>query len=255
VEKSNKIPVHPRAPYGKRSSTSLFICTLSDTALAGGQLVVCAFSGSHQDAIKKGFAARELSEAKTEDLWQLPYLPLDPFDIGRTYEAIIRVNSQSGKGGVAWIILRNLDLDLPRGLQIAFSKIVQKEADLLSRELKPTEIIHLFEDAYHLRSNPRFELIDYDISADRSTSPAPPEPGQTQSSKNLKRMFKGVIAIDGQEHHITGVGNGAISSLANALKSLGIDLDITDYKEHAIGEGKEVKAATYIECTNYQDGV
>ncbi|OXV07559.1 hypothetical protein Egran_04677 [Elaphomyces granulatus] len=229
VEKSNKIPVHPRAPYG-------------------GQLVVCAFSGSHQDAIKKGFAARELSEAKNEDLWQIPYLPLDPFDIGRTYEAIIRVNSQSGKGGVAWIILRNLDLDLPRGLQIAFSKIVQKEADHLSRELKPTEIIHLFEDAYHLRSNPRFELIDYDISADRSTSPAP-ELGQTQSSKNLKRMFQGVIAIDGQEHHITGVGNGAISSLANALKSLGIDLDITDYKEHAIGEGKEVKAATYIECT------
>ncbi|KAN0073922.1 hypothetical protein V8E54_007859 [Elaphomyces granulatus] len=229
VEKSNKIPVHPRAPYG-------------------GQLVVCAFSGSHQDAIKKGFATRELSEAKNEDLWQIPYLPLDPFDIGRTYEAIIRVNSQSGKGGAAWIILRNLDLDLPRGLQIAFSKIVQKEADHLSRELKPTEIIHLFEDAYHLRSNPRFELIDYDISADRSTSPAP-ELGQTQSSKNLKRMFKGVIAIDGQEHHITGVGNGAISSLANALKSLGIDLDITDYKEHAIGEGKEVKAATYIECT------
>ena len=224
-------------------------CVLSNNVLAGGQLVVCAFSGSHQDAIKKGFAARELSKAKIEDLWQLPYLPLDPFDIGRTYEAIIRVNSQSGKGGVAWIILRNLHLDLPRGLQIAFSKIVQKEADRLSRELKPTEIIHLFEDSYHLRSTPRFELLDYDISADRSTSPAP-EPGQTQSSKNLKRMFKGVIAIDGQEHHIAGVGNGAISSLANALDlSLGIVLDVTDYKEHAIGEGKEVKAATYIECT------
>src|SRR5882757_2757789 len=130
----------------------LFICVLSNDVLVGGQLVVCAFSGSHQDAIKKGFAARELSKAKIEDLWQLPYLPLDPFDIGRTYEAIIRVNSQSGKGGAAWIILRNLHLDLPRGLQIAFSKIVQKEADRLSRELKPTEIIHLFEDSYHLRS-------------------------------------------------------------------------------------------------------
>jgi 2-isopropylmalate synthase len=230
-------------------NTTLFICVLSNAALAGGQLVVCAFSGSHQDAIKKGFAAREFSKARNEDFWQLPYLPLDPFDIGRTYEAIIRVNSQSGKGGVAWIILRNLDLDLPRGLQIAFSKIVQKEADRLSRELKPTEIIRLFEDTYHLRSNPRFELTDYDISADRSTSPAPPEPGQTLSSKNLKRMFKGVVAIDGQEHPIMGVGNGAISSLANALKSLGIDLDVTDYKEHAIGEGNEVKAATYIECT------
>jgi 2-isopropylmalate synthase len=233
--------------YPLLRSTVLFVCFLSDTALSGGQLVVCAFSGSHQDAIKKGFAARESSKAKNEDHWQLPYLPLDPFDIGRTYEAIIRVNSQSGKGGVAWIILRHLDLDLPRGLQIAFSKIVQKEADHLSRELKPTEIINLFEEAYCLRSNPRFELIDYDITADRSTSPAPGL-GRTQSSKNLKRMFKGVIAIDGQEHHITGVGNGAISSLANAIKALGVDLDITDYKEHAIGEGKEVKAATYIEC-------
>jgi 2-isopropylmalate synthase len=230
VEKSNKIPVHARAPYG-------------------GQLVVCAFSGSHQDAIKKGFAARESSGAKHEDFWRLPYLPLDPKDIGRTYEAIIRVNSQSGKGGVAWIILRNLQLDLPRGLQIAFSKIVQKEADSVGRELLPTELVRLFQDAYHLRSNPRFELIDYDISADRSTSPAPPEPGQTQSSKNLRRLFKGIISIDGQEHPVVGVGNGAISSLANALKSLGIDLDVADYKEHAIGEGKEVKAATYIECT------
>jgi 2-isopropylmalate synthase len=179
----------------------------------------------------------------------MPYLPLDPKDIGRTYEAIIRVNSQSGKGGVAWIILRHLNLDLPRGLQIAFSKIVQKEADTVGRELLPGEIVHLFEVAYHLRSNPRFELIDYDITADRSTSPTPPEPGRTQSSKNLKRRFKGVISIDGQEHDLVGTGNGAISSLANALKSLGIDLDVADYKEHAIGGGKEVKAATFIECT------
>jgi 2-isopropylmalate synthase len=91
------------------------ICIFSNITLIGGQLVVCAFSGSHQDAIKKGFAARELSGATHEDLWRLPYLPLDPADIGRTYEAIIRVNSQSGKGGVAWTILRNLNLDLPRG--------------------------------------------------------------------------------------------------------------------------------------------
>ncbi|KAI1382388.1 hypothetical protein F4677DRAFT_401812 [Hypoxylon crocopeplum] len=229
VEKSNKIPVHPRAPYG-------------------GQLVVCAFSGSHQDAIKKGFAAREASQAKHEDFWQVPYLPLDPADIGRTYEAIIRVNSQSGKGGAAWIILRSLHLDLPRGLQVAFSKIVQKEADHISRELKPTEIVNLFKDTY-LRPNPRFELLDYDISADRSTSPER-RFGQAQSSKDPKRMFKGVISIDGQEHHMTGFGNGPISSLANALNlSQGIGLDVADYKEHAIGEGTDVKAATYIECT------
>ena len=228
VEKSNKIPVHPRAPYG-------------------GQLVVCAFSGSHQDAIKKGFQKRKQEGATSESPWSIPYLPLDPHDIGRTYEAVIRVNSQSGKGGVAWIILRELELDLPRGLQVAFSKIVQRDADNLGRELLPTEIVKLFEEAYHLRRNPRFELIDYDITADRSVTPVPNE-GKTPSSGKLRRMFKGVISIDGIEHKIAGSGNGAISSLANALKSLGIELDVADYKEHAIGEGKEVRAATYIEC-------
>ena len=229
VEKSTKIPVHQRAPYG-------------------GQLVVCAFSGSHQDAIKKGFQAREKAGATSESPWQMPYLPLDPQDIGRTYEAIIRVNSQSGKGGVAWIIQRHLELDLPRGLQIAFSKIVRREADQIRQELLPSEITKLFEDAYHLKKNPRFSLLDYDITNDRSISPAPPEQGKTQNTKNLRRLFSGVIEIDGQEHKIKGVGNGAISSLANALKTLSIDLDVADYKEHAIGEGREVKAATYIEC-------
>jgi 2-isopropylmalate synthase len=229
VEKSNKIPVHPRAPYG-------------------GQLVVCAFSGSHQDAIKKGFQVRKQQRATDDTPWSIPYLPLDPKDIGRTYEAVIRVNSQSGKGGVAWIIQRELDLDLPRGLQVAFSKIVQRDADSLGRELLPTEIVKLFEDAYHLRRNPRFELVDYDITTDRSVSPAPAEAGKTPSSKNLRRIFKGVISIDSIEHKIMGVGNGAISALANALKNLGIELDVADYKEHAIGEGKDVRAATFIEC-------
>ena len=230
VEKSNKIPIHARAPYG-------------------GELVCCAFSGSHQDAIKKGFQAREASGASKEDPWVMPYLPLDPEDIGRNYEAIIRVNSQSGKGGVAWIIKRTLELDLPRGLQVAFSKIVQKETDMLGRELQPTEIKDLFVDAYHLEKNPRFHLVDYDITADRSSSPAPPEKGKTASNRNLRRKFKGVIDIDGSEHDIEGTGNGALSSLANALKTLGIDLDVADYKEHAIGVGRDVKAATYIECT------
>lgn len=230
VEDSNKIPVHPRAPYG-------------------GQLVFSAFSGSHQDAINKGFQARKKMAASSEDPWQLPYLPLDPQDIGRTYEAIIRVNSQSGKGGVAWIIRRSLELELPRGLQVAFSKIVQKEADALGRELLPREIQKLFEEAYHLNSNPRFTLIDYDISVDRSTSPAPPEPGKAQNTQNLKRRFSGVISFDGVEHSVRGVGNGAISSLADALRMIGIDLDVADYKEHSIGKGRETKAATFIECT------
>lgn len=230
VEECNKIPVHPRAPYG-------------------GQLVVCAFSGSHQDAIKKGFQVRKAEGASDEDSWRMPYLPLDPQDIGRTYEAIIRVNSQSGKGGAAWIIQRSLELDLPRGLQVAFSKIVQKEAEAVGRELLPREIQELFENAYHLKTNPRFTLIDYSITIDRSNSPAPPENGRSQNTQNLKRRFEGVIAIDGVENPIKGSGNGPISSLANALHPIGIDLDVADYKEHAIGEGKNTKAATYIECT------
>ena len=235
VEQSNKIPVHPRAPYG-------------------GQLVVCAFSGSHQDAIKKGFQARKDSKAKSEDPWQMPYLPLDPQDIGRTYEAIIRVNSQSGKGGVAWIIQRSLELDLPRGLQIAFSKIVQKEADRLGRELLPKEIQTLFENAYHLKESPRFTLVDYSISTDRASSPARPEKGKTPSTRDLRRRFDGIISIDGEERAIKGVGNGPISSLTNALRTLGIELDVSEYKEHGIGEGRDVKAATFIECRADMEG-
>ena len=230
VEVSNKIPVHPRAPYG-------------------GQLVVCAFSGSHQDAIKKGFQARKKAGATDEDHWQLPYLPLDPADIGRTYEAIIRVNSQSGKGGAAWIILRNLELDLPRGLQVAFSKIVQKKTEEVGRELLSAEISELFETSYFLRANPRFTLIDYSISTDRSMSPAPPAPGKTQDTTNLKRRFEGVIRVDGQEVELKGSGNGPISSLANALSSLGVDIDVVEYEQHSIGGGRDVKAASYIECT------
>ncbi|KAI4697441.1 uncharacterized protein J4E84_000571 [Alternaria hordeiaustralica] len=233
VESCNKIPIHPRAPYG-------------------GQLVVCAFSGSHQDAIKKGFQMRKKNGADNESRWQIPYLPLDPQDIGRTYEAIIRVNSQSGKGGIAWIIQRQLELDLPRGLQIAFSKIVQKETDMLGRELLPTEITNLFEEAYHLKRNPRFSLVDYEIKADRSETPLPPQDGRTVSSRNLRRIFNGVIEIDGQEHKIQGSGTGALSSLADALRSLGIDLDVVDYNEHTIGTSKDAKAATYIGCTAAQ---
>ncbi|CZR51681.1 probable 2-isopropylmalalate synthase [Phialocephala subalpina] len=230
VEVSNKIPVHPRAPYG-------------------GSLVVCAFSGSHQDAIKKGFQMRKKEGATDDTLWQLPYLPLDPQDIGRTYEAVIRVNSQSGKGGAAWIILRNLELDLPRGLQVAFSRIVQKKADEVGRELLSAEIQDLFETTYFLKENPRFTLVDYTITTDRSVSPAPTTPGKTVDTKNLKRRFEGVISVDGQEHELKGTGNGPISSLANALQSIGIELDVADYKEHAIGGGRDVKAASYIECT------
>jgi hypothetical protein len=201
---------------------------------------------------------RKASGAKPEDPSQMPYLPLDPQDIGRTYEAIIRANSQSGKGSVAWVIQRSLELDLPRGLQVAFSKVVQKEADAKGRELLAREIQALFEETYHLKRNPRFTLVDYSITAVRTSSPAPHtssagQPPQSiapaQNTSTGKRQFMGVIAIDGVQHPIVGVGNGAISSLANALHSLGIDLDVADYKEHAIGDGRDVKVAAYIECT------
>lgn len=183
-----------------------------------------------------------------EDRWEIPYLPLDPEDIGRTYEAIIRVNSQSGKGGAAWIILRKLHLDIPRGLQIAFSTHVQKQADSLGRELLTEEITELFETTYFLRDNPRFSLIDYSITPDRSQSPAPPAVGKTQDTKNFKRVFDGVVSVDGKEISLRGRGNGPLSSMANALRDVGVDLDVHDYKEHAIGEGRGVKAASYIEC-------
>ena len=229
VERSNKIPVHERHPYG-------------------GQLVVCAFSGSHQDAINKGFKEREKLGAKPSDPWQIPYLPIDPKDISRTYEAIIRVNSQSGKGGVAWIIQQKLKLELPRGLQIAFSSIVQRQADKSKRELLSSEIERLFIDTYRLHKEPRFNLLDYSINADRSESPAPPVQGRALNTQNLRRHFDGYISDGGNEYRIKGTGNGPLSSLANALRSLGIDLDVGDYKEHAIGEGSDVKAATYIEA-------
>ena len=230
VEECNKLPVNERWPYA-------------------GQLVVCAFSGSHQDAIKKGFTTRENSATGEEDEWVIPYLPLDPQDIGRTYEAVIRVNSQSGKGGTAWVIKRTLELDLPRALQVEFSRIVQKNTEALNREMRPTEIADLFRDTYHLKSNPRFNLVDYNITTDRSSTPAPPEPGKALNTRNLKRRFTGIIEIDGVQHAITGVGPGAISSLASALSTLSIDLDVVDYKEHSIGLGRDVKAATYIQCT------
>ncbi|KAK4133362.1 2-isopropylmalate synthase [Trichocladium antarcticum] len=230
VEECNKIEVHPRAPYG-------------------GSLVVCAFSGSHQDAIKKGFQLRQQEGKEYDDYWQVPYLPLDPKDIGRDYQAVIRVNSQSGKGGAAWIIQQNLHLDLPRGLQVAFGKVVQDMAERKGRELLPTEITELFQNTYSLTQNPRFNIVDYTIAPDRSKSPAPPEPGKTQDTRNLRRVFDGVVSIDGTEYKLNGRGNGPISSLANALRTVGIDLDVQDYKEHAVGRGRDVKAATFIECT------
>ncbi|KGQ89496.1 2-isopropylmalate synthase [Candida albicans P57072] len=221
VEKCNKIPVHARAPYG-------------------GSLVVCAFSGSHQDAIKKGFSAHEKKKEKAggkEVHWQLPYLPLDPEDIGRTYEAIIRVNSQSGKGGSAWVILRNLELDLPRGLQIAFSKVVQARAEVKGQELTNEELCELFKQEYFIDYDDEapeqyFKLVDYSIST---------------PSKGIKEI-QADIEVDGKVISIKGEGNGQLSAFNNAIaKYLNIDIDVKHYHEHSLGEDSKARAATYIE--------
>lgn len=213
VEKCNKIPVPARAPYG-------------------GSLVVCAFSGSHQDAIKKGFNA---ITKRTDGLWKIPYLPLDPEDIGRTYEAIIRINSQLGKGGSAWVILRNLELDLPRGLQVAFSKVVQKAAEAKGQELTNNELIELFKQEYFVEDNgdnEYFKLVDYLIST--------PEKGLKQIDAEL--------TVDGKIVKVSGKGNGQLSAFNDALaKQFAIDIDVKNYHEHSLGKDANAKAATYIE--------
>lgn len=204
------LPVHPRTPYA-------------------GDLVFTAFSGSHQDAIKKGFAAQE---ARNDELWEVPYLPIDPKDLGRDYEAVIRVNSQSGKGGVAWVIEQDKGLKLPKRLQAAFSRHVQHLADETSRELNADDIWGLFEATYLPAPDDRFALVDYE------------ESGSTGS-----RVFAGRIAIDGEERSVSGRGNGLISGVIAALReACGVELDVVDYNEHAIGHGSDVAAAAYLEC-------
>jgi 2-isopropylmalate synthase len=213
VEYCNQLPVHPRHPYA-------------------GELVFTAFSGSHQDAIKKGFAAQA---QRNDELWQVPYLPIDPADLGQSYEAVIRVNSQSGKGGVAWVLEQDHGLKLPKRMQANFSSTVQELSDSTGRELTSTDIWEAFEKRYHLKGEGRFRLIDFQ---------------ESQSPKQQdERIFAGKIRIDGVEQSVSGRGNGLISSLANALESaLGGPLDIIDYSEHAIGHGTDARAAAYVEC-------
>lgn len=223
VERCNKIPVPSRAPYG-------------------GSLVVCAFSGSHQDAIKKGFNAYEeqlRSSNKKNVKWKLPYLPIDPADIGRTYEAIIRINSQSGKGGSAWVILRNLELDLPKGLQIAFSKLVQKEAEIKGQELTNNELCDLFKTSYFIdyeegdTYDHYYKLIDYSIT----------------NSKGGSRSIITDVEVNGELMKWTGEGNGPISAFTNAIQSgLGLSVIVKHYHEHTLGSDSKSRAVAYIEA-------
>ncbi|WP_448663813.1 2-isopropylmalate synthase [Sphingomonas sp. CJ20] len=210
VEYCNQLPVHPRHPYA-------------------GELVFTAFSGSHQDAIKKGFAAQA---ARNDQMWDVPYLPIDPKDLGRDYEAVIRVNSQSGKGGVAWVLEQDRGLKLPKRMQADFSRHVQALADETSRELNAADIGALFDRTYLPGTDARIALVDYE---------------ETGSAGN--RVFVGRIAIDGAERSISGRGNGLISGVIDALGgSTGPSLDVVDYSEHAIGNGADAQAAAYVEC-------
>lgn len=211
VEHCNGLPVHPRHPYA-------------------GELVHTAFSGSHQDAIRKGFAAHR---TRNDSVWEMPYLPIDPADIGETYEAVIRVNSQSGKGGVAWVIEQDKGLRLPRLLQIDFSRRVQLLADRTSRELTSEDIWAAFCEAYHLDGP--FELVDYG------------DDGLRRAGR--ERVFVGRIRIDGEEISLSGRGNGLVSAAVKAIaESLGIGLEVLDYQEHALKRGTNAQAAAYVQC-------
>ncbi len=205
-EYCNQLPVHPRHPYA-------------------GELVFTAFSGSHQDAIKKGLAANN-----GQPIWEVPYLPIDPADIGRSYEAVIRINSQSGKGGIAYILEKDYGLYLPRRLQIEFSHAVQAIADQTGKELSSADLWTAFRHSY-LEA-----VIPYELVEQRSNLRG----SDTQVTATLR-------AIDG-DFIISGLGNGPIDAFVNALRHhCGLEVQLIDYREHAVGRGADAQAAAYVE--------
>ncbi|MGW5475547.1 2-isopropylmalate synthase [Streptomyces sp. NPDC004008] len=220
-EYCNQMEVHPRHPYI-------------------GDLVYTSFSGSHQDAIKKGFDAMEADAAaqgKTVDdiEWAVPYLPIDPKDVGRSYEAVIRVNSQSGKGGIAYVLKNDHKLDLPRRMQIEFSKIIQTKTDAEGGEVTPTEIWSVFRDEYLPNPDNPWGRIQV-------------KTGQTTTDKDGVDTLTVEATVDGRDTVLTGSGNGPISAFFDALQSIGIDVRLLDYQEHTMSEGASAQAASYIEC-------
>ncbi len=220
VEYCNQLPVHERHPYG-------------------GDLVYTAFSGSHQDAINKGLDAMKVSadeaDADVDDiLWQVPYLPIDPKDVGRTYEAVIRVNSQSGKGGVAYIMKADHGLVLPRRLQIEFSQAIQKLTDGEGGEVSSKEMWDVFAEEYLAPVRP-LERIRQQVVASEVD-------GGTDS-------ITAVVKIDGVETEIRGSGNGPLAAFVDALSGVGIHVHVLDYSEHAMSAGEQAKAAAYVEAS------
>ena len=221
VEYCNQLPVHERHPYG-------------------GDLVFTAFSGSHQDAINKGLKAMavdaEAAGVEVDDFrWEVPYLPIDPKDVGRTYEAVIRVNSQSGKGGVAYIMRTEHKLELPRRLQIEFSQVIQHVTDDAGGEVTPQQMFDIFADEY-LPDGPehwgRFKLLDYRLT----------------SASEVESHVEARV-LDG-DHEVTliGEGNGPIAAFCHALAGHGVDVRVLDYAEHALSAGGDARAASYLEC-------
>ncbi|MDQ1644956.1 MAG: 2-isopropylmalate synthase [Cryptosporangiaceae bacterium] len=219
VEYCNQLPVGERHPYG-------------------GDLVYTAFSGSHQDAIKKGFEWMErdaTAAGKTVDeiRWAVPYLPIDPKDVGRSYEAVIRVNSQSGKGGVAYILKTEQQLDLPRRLQMEFSGVVQRHTDSAGGEVTPAEIWAIFTDEY--LPNPDAPWGRLVLHGHRNIA-------------NGNDSLSVDVTLDGETRTLTGTGNGPIAAFVTALSEVGIDVRVLDYTEHALSAGGDAKAAAYVEC-------
>ncbi|AHH15114.1 2-isopropylmalate synthase [Nocardia nova SH22a] len=219
VEYCNQLPVHERHPYG-------------------GDLVYTAFSGSHQDAINKGLDAMKASAdaagADIDDIvWEVPYLPIDPKDVGRTYEAVIRVNSQSGKGGVAYIMKTDHGLVLPRRLQIEFSQAIQKITDGEGGEVTPKVMWDVFADEY-LNPIVPLERIRQKMKA-----------AETDSGTDT---INAVVKVDGVEQEIVGSGNGPLASFVDALGTIGYDVRVLDYTEHAMSSGDDAQAAAYVEC-------
>ncbi|MCA4131403.1 2-isopropylmalate synthase [Arthrobacter sp. M4] len=223
VEYCNQLPVPERSPYG-------------------GDLVFTAFSGSHQDAIKKGLEALE-RDAKAAGVpvddftWQVPYLPIDPKDLGRSYEAVIRVNSQSGKGGVAYLLKSEHSLDLPRRLQIEFSGVVQRRTDTHGGEVSGAELWKDFEDEYLPSADAGAQWGRYALG---TVSTETHESGDMSLTASLR--------IDGTQVRRTGTGNGPIAALLSILAEDGVDVRVLDYSEHAMSEGGSASAAAYVEC-------
>jgi 2-isopropylmalate synthase len=208
VEYCNQLPVHPRHPYA-------------------GDLVFTAFSGSHQDAIKKGFQAIKNSN---DPKWEVPYLPIDPADLGRNYEAVVRINSQSGKGGVAFLLEKDHGVSLPRRLQISLSQKIQKLADESGKEISSSEIWDIFEKSY-LQPVDNFSYIKHSSSSKKEIHSLE----LTMNMKNIETIIK-------------GSGNGPIDSFINGLSNeVGVDIKVSDYHQSAISSGSDAKAAAYIE--------